>query len=320
MALVHEQLLEPIRYLTSLPSKDVRGRFIASVAADFALDLRSEYLDAVAALTHALHTASLALDDIEDATQVRRGHPAAHVVFGTPLTINAACLSIFEACTEFSKTLAAIDCPLDRQLTANRVVQEELVLLHVGQGKDILWRELSYVPSLSEYREMTEGKTGGLFRLIARLLLVLSPLATGRNDDLVALSNDLGYLFQIMDDFLNVVSPPVCNGLSTGTCDDFTEGKASFLVVHHCACVGANDSRLRLALRQRSADCNVKLQCWSLLVETNSFAFAVSHIKAFSNDLTNRLQRWLDRDDGEVATLIRSLQDRVPTAALNSSR
>jgi geranylgeranyl pyrophosphate synthase len=37
------------------------------------------------------------LDDIEDGSELRRGHPAAHSVFGTPQTINAASFTIVEA-------------------------------------------------------------------------------------------------------------------------------------------------------------------------------------------------------------------------------
>jgi geranylgeranyl diphosphate synthase, type III len=44
-----------------------------------------------------LHNASLMIDDIEDGSTLRRGEPAAHVVYGVPLTINAAELTCFLA-------------------------------------------------------------------------------------------------------------------------------------------------------------------------------------------------------------------------------
>ena len=37
-----------------------------------------------------LHNASLLLDDIEDGSELRRGAPTAHKVFGEALTINSA--------------------------------------------------------------------------------------------------------------------------------------------------------------------------------------------------------------------------------------
>lgn len=37
------------------------------------------------------------LDDIEDGSDLRRGHPAAHNIFGVPQTINAASYAIVEA-------------------------------------------------------------------------------------------------------------------------------------------------------------------------------------------------------------------------------
>lgn len=44
-----------------------------------------------------LHNASLMIDDIEDGSTLRRGAPAAHMVYGVPLTINAAELTCFLA-------------------------------------------------------------------------------------------------------------------------------------------------------------------------------------------------------------------------------
>lgn len=43
------------------------------------------------------HNASLMIDDIEDGSPLRRGEPAAHIIYGVPLTINAAELACFLA-------------------------------------------------------------------------------------------------------------------------------------------------------------------------------------------------------------------------------
>jgi fusicocca-2,10(14)-diene synthase/ophiobolin F synthase len=50
-----------------------------------------------------LHGASLMLDDIQDSSQLRRGKPAAHVVFGPMQTINSAGYRFLTALTEARK-------------------------------------------------------------------------------------------------------------------------------------------------------------------------------------------------------------------------
>jgi geranylgeranyl pyrophosphate synthase len=50
-----------------------------------------------------LHGASLMLDDIQDASQLRRGKPAAHVVFGPMQTINSAGYRFLAALSEVRK-------------------------------------------------------------------------------------------------------------------------------------------------------------------------------------------------------------------------
>lgn len=44
-----------------------------------------------------LHNGSLVIDDIQDHSQLRRGKPAAHILYGVPLSINAANYAYFDA-------------------------------------------------------------------------------------------------------------------------------------------------------------------------------------------------------------------------------
>jgi len=49
-----------------------------------------EKLNIIDEMIDMLHNASLLIDDIEDGSDLRRSSPAAHVIYGIPLTINAA--------------------------------------------------------------------------------------------------------------------------------------------------------------------------------------------------------------------------------------
>ena len=52
---------------------------------------------------------------------------------------------------------------------------------------------------------MVSNNTGGLFQLAVRLMMVRSD----QNFDLLALTDSLGQLFQIQDDYRNLVSAPM---------------------------------------------------------------------------------------------------------------
>lgn len=54
-------------------------------------------------ITDLLHGASLMLDDIQDSSQLRRGKPAVHLVFGPMQTINSAGYRFLAALAEVRK-------------------------------------------------------------------------------------------------------------------------------------------------------------------------------------------------------------------------
>ena len=91
--------------------------------------------------------------------------------------------------------------------TAMQIFNEEILNLHRGQGMDLYWRETLTLPSEEEYLDMVSNKTGGLFRLGIRLMMMNS----NRDLDLLPFTNLLGMLFQIQDDYRNLA----CDRVST---------------------------------------------------------------------------------------------------------
>lgn len=55
---------------------------------------------------------------------------------------------------------------------------EQLQELHVGQSHDLHWTRHMIIPSEAEYLEMVTEKTGGLFRLLSRLISTTLPPPT----------------------------------------------------------------------------------------------------------------------------------------------
>ena len=98
--------------------------------------------------------------------------------------------------------------------------------LLIGQGHDLLWVNLTSIPTNEEYLRMVDGsesrtqtflkhginqsltcistETGGLFRMISRLMIAQSQFPN-RPTDLDRLMTLLGRFFQIRDDYTNLV-------------------------------------------------------------------------------------------------------------------
>ncbi|KAF8756525.1 Terpenoid synthase [Rhizoctonia solani] len=226
------------------------------------------------------------MDDVEDDSQLRRGAPVAHKIYGIPQTINTANYVYFLAYQELFK-LRDWDAS-DRTKDLDKVVTEELLNLHRGQGLDLLWRDTLECPTEAEYVEMVNNKTGGLFRIAIKLMMALSPVEP--KVDYVPLVNLIGVYFQIRDDYMNLQSgqvrtrPPLvtCSNrtnnthivrIQQGFAEDLTEGKFSFLVVHAVRADRSNRQVLNV-LQKRPATPTLKKHVISYMEDkTGTFEY-----------------------------------------------
>ncbi|KAG8741195.1 geranylgeranyl pyrophosphate synthetase [Ceratobasidium sp. 414] len=235
-------ILEPFTYITATPGKDMRSRLIE--AFNLWLKVPQKELGIIAHVVSMLHNASLMMDDVEDDSQLRRGAPVTHKIYGIPQTINTANYVYFLAYQELFKLRN--DQASHRTKDLDRVVTDELLNLHRGQGLDLLWRDTLTCPTESEYIEMVNNstsdhvclmdelmgecyvETGGLFRIAIKLMMAMSPVEPVV--DYVPLVNLIGVYFQIRDDYMNLQSTTYAS--NKGFAEDLTEGKFSFPVVH----------------------------------------------------------------------------------------
>jgi geranylgeranyl diphosphate synthase type 3 len=138
-----DPLLAPFRYLTQNPGKEIRSQLLAAFNAW--LHVPAATLEKIAQITEMLHTSSLLIDDVQDASELRRGVPVAHKIFGIPTTINCANYVYF----------IALERVLDLgNQEATRVFTHEMLQLHRGQGMELYWRDSHTCPRESEYIDM----------------------------------------------------------------------------------------------------------------------------------------------------------------------
>lgn len=81
-----------------MPSKGVRETLINAL--NIWYKIPEDKLVTIKTITSLLHNASLMLDDLEDGSDLRRGRPSTHTIFGAGQTVNAANYHILRAFEE----------------------------------------------------------------------------------------------------------------------------------------------------------------------------------------------------------------------------
>ncbi|KAF5627080.1 polyprenyl synthetase [Fusarium sp. NRRL 52700] len=296
-------VMEPYRYLCSLSSKGVRNKTIDAL--NFWLKVPADRVNTIKAITESLHGPSLMLDDIEDHSQLRRGKPSAHAVFGEAQTINSATFQYIQSVSQLN------------QLKSNKalgIFVDEIRQLFIGQAYELQWTSTMVCPSLEEYLQMVDGKTGGLFRLLMRLMAVESPVDD--QVDFSRLCQLFGRYFQIRDDYANLKLADVSytqyyNYLTAdqlqqytqqkGFCEDLDEGKFSLplvIIFNEPTRSPKASAQLRNLLVQRSINKGMtfeqKILALELIQEAGGFLETEKVLHSLYNELELELQRLSD--------------------------
>jgi geranylgeranyl diphosphate synthase type 3 len=236
---------------------------------------------------------------VEDSSVLRRGIPVANSIFGVAQTINSANYVYFLALSD----LLALSNP-----TLIQIYSQELLNLHRGQGMELHWRDSLTCPSEAAYLEMVDNKTGGLFRLAIKLMQAESPVAI----DCAPLVSTIGLLFQILDDHLNLSATSEYQSLK-GLCEDLTEGKFSFPVIH---AIHADPSSRVIynILKQKTEDDDVKRYAVRYLEQKGSFEYSkgvVDGLRGKAEKLIAEIETALGEEAKEGAEGLRRLLARL---------
>ncbi|PYH68713.1 bifunctional terpene synthase/polyprenyl synthetase family protein [Aspergillus vadensis CBS 113365] len=213
-----EQLcMAPYEYTKSTAGKKMMSKFIKCLRTW--LDLPDTSATIIEHVTDMIFQSTLMIDDIEDDSMLRRGKPAAHLVFGKSQTINSATYLFAKASRDLDQL---------QQEACKAAFLDELETLALGQALDLHWKFQKKCPTTSEYLTMVDNKTGGLFRMALRVMEIESK--TEPCPDLMHLITLMGRYYQIRDDYMNLTSDEYTE--TKGYCEDLSEGKLSFPLIH----------------------------------------------------------------------------------------
>jgi geranylgeranyl diphosphate synthase, type II len=215
-------LEEAMRY--SLLAGGKRIRPVLTLATARATGAAAESVLPAAAAIELIHTYSLIHDDLPamDDDELRRGRPTSHVVFGENVAILAGDGLFAEALRLFcerqeggsDRVLAAL-----RELAAATGVEGMVG----GQYVDVTEQELD----ADGLRRLHELKTGRLIGASVRIPLVLADVSEPETIQYRRFADELGVLFQIVDDILDVTGSDEELGKPRGS--DERHGKLTYV-------------------------------------------------------------------------------------------
>ena len=219
-----EGLQEAMRY--SLLAGGKRIRPVLALATAEAIELEREGVLPVAAAIELIHTYSLIHDDLPamDDDDLRRGRPSCHRAFGEDVAILAGDALYAEAFRLLlghaqgdPRNLLSAACELAAATGVEGMVG--------GQYIDIAGKAPAGPAGL---RRLHELKTGRLIAASIECVLLLDGgLETERIDAFSAFARELGVLFQIVDDILDVIGSSETLGKHQGS--DERLGKRTYV-------------------------------------------------------------------------------------------
>ncbi|PIO02069.1 polyprenyl synthetase [Candidatus Micrarchaeota archaeon CG09_land_8_20_14_0_10_60_16] len=218
-------IAEPIWDLLDRGGKRWRPVLLLLTAEAFGGDL--EKIKPFCALPEIVHNGTLMIDDIEDSSELRRGKPCTHKIYGVDVAINAGNAMYYLPLPLFRET------KLDPKVLnkAFEIYYREMIRVSFGQAFDIWWHKGKAAKvTEAQYLQMCAYKTGCLARMAAQMGAVLANADEKRVTAVGKYAEALGVGFQIQDDVLNLVGEKF--GELKGVGEDIHEGKRTLVAIH----------------------------------------------------------------------------------------
>jgi geranylgeranyl diphosphate synthase type II len=255
-----------------------------------------------------MHNALLVHDDIEDASDERRGTPTLHALHGIPLALNAGDAMGLLSLRPLTHNLHRLGIATGLRIfaEAERMAWESAE----GQALELGWQRENRIDVTQEdYLQMVLQKTCWLAAIYPLRVGCLIG-ARGRRplDPLIRVGFFYGAAFQIQDDLLNLEGGPAYGKEIDG---DLREGKRTLMVIHALRhCNAAERRRLtRFLGRPRAARTGPQV-AWvrALLARTGAMEHARTVARALAGAALFEFDEYFaDTPDGRDLRFMRGL-------------
>lgn len=244
-----------------------------------------------AIIPEVVHNGTLMIDDIEDASELRRGKPCTYRTYGIDVAINAGNAMYYLPLLPLIRNREKLSAK--KLSKVYEVYVQEMISLSLGQAMDIAWhRGLADADEIDEkdYLQMCAYKTGTLARMSAKISAVLSDASEELVEKLGQFAESIGVAFQMQDDVLDLTSMEFESGKG-GRGQDITEGKRSLVIIHTLKTATPKDrKRLVTILNMHSSNQQLRDEAISI---TQKYG-AIEYVKQFARKIV--AQSWKETE------------------------
>jgi geranylgeranyl pyrophosphate synthase len=242
-----------------------------------------------AIIPEVIHNGTLMIDDIEDASEMRRGKPCTYKIFGLDIAINAGNAMYYLPLLPLIKNKEKIS--KEKLNMVYEIYVKEMINLSLGQAMDIAWhRGLANADKISEkdYLQMCAYKTGTLARMSAKIAAVLAGANQELTEKLGRFAESIGVAFQMQDDILDLTGEEFAKKKG-GRGQDITEGKRTLIVIHTLKVASAEDrNRLIEILNMHTTNQKLRDEAIKIMEKYGS----IDYVKNFARKIVE--ESWRD--------------------------
>ena len=290
---VEESLIKPIWNFISRGGK--RWRPILFLLVTEAVGGNIEKVKDFVVIPELAHEGSIIEDDIEDQSELRRGKPCLHRIFGEDIALNAGNFLYFLPLLALIKNRKKFKPEI--LVKAYETYIQEMINIHLGQGTDIFWHK-GKVKKIDEkeYLQMCAFKTGCLSRMAAKLAVVLL-----KGDEKLAkvvgrVAETVGVAFQIQDDILDIsLAGKEREKFGKSFGNDIKEGKRTLMVINTLKKATKKDKkRLIEILNKHTDDLEERKEAIEIIKKYDSIEYAKKVAKKIMREAWEEADRVLD--------------------------
>jgi len=291
-------IAEPIWDFLERGGKRWRPLLFLLVAGALGKDPKS--LSEFAIIPEVIHNGTIIIDDIEDDSELRRGRPCTHRLFGLDVAINAGNSMYYLPLLTLIKNHEKLGS--DKLSRIYSIYINEMINLSLGQAMDIAWHKgVANADKLTEsqFLQMCAYKTGTLARMAAKIAAVLCDASDDTVDRLGRFAEALGVAFQIQDDVLDLTGEKFAEKKG-GRGQDITEGKRSLIVIHTLEkAKPADRKRLIAILKMHTSVQKLRNEAIQMMKRCGSIEYAKQLAKKLVNDGWKEVDRLLSPSEAK---------------------
>jgi len=253
-----------------------------------------------AIIPEVIHNGTLMVDDIEDASEFRRGKPCTYKIYGLDIAINAGNAMYYLPLLPLIKNKEKIS--KEKLCKVYEIYVQEMISLSMGQAMDIAWHKgIADADKIGEedYLQMCAYKTGTLARMSAKIAAVLADANEELTDKLGHFAESIGVAFQMQDDILDLTGEEFAEKKG-GRGQDITEGKRSLIVIHTLKVADAKDrKKLIEILNMHTSDQKLKDEAIKIMKKYDSINYAKNFARKIVEESWKEVERLLPVSDAK---------------------